>query len=245
MITAILVDDEPSNIEVLSKLINNYCTDTLIIGTASSVNEASALIREKKPDLVFLDIEMPGKNGFDLIHDLKPISFEIIFITAFDQYATKAFRYSAIDYLLKPVNIDELREALNKAANNIQSKSMASRLQNYFDITSRKQSKIAILVNDNYNFYDYDDIICFTAVESYTHIYFTNGNKIISASTLKHFTELLPGDHFCRVHHAHLVNLNYATKYSGGRSGTLALSNGLVLEVSQRKRNELLKRFGM
>jgi two-component system, LytTR family, response regulator len=243
MITTVLVDDESMNIEVLHKLITVYCTGVSILGTASSVAEAVILIKEKKPDIVLLDIEMPGKNAFDLIDILSPVTFEIIFVTAFDKYATKAFRYSAIDYLLKPVNIIELQEALERASLNILSKSMRDRLDNYFDITARKQSKIAVLVNDNYRFYFSDDIICCSATDSYTQIYFSNGEKVISGSTLKHFEELLPGDRFCRVHHAHLVNLSYAVKYSGGRSGNLELSNGLVINVSQRRRNELLRRF--
>lgn len=186
---------------------------------------------------------MPGKNGFDLIHLLKPVTFEIIFVTAFEHYATKAFRYSAIDYLLKPVNINDLREAIEKASQNILNKTMGSRLENYFDITNRKQAKIAIPVNDSYNFYNYDDIVCLSAIDSYTQIHLANGTKIISSSSLKYFSELLPADQFCRIHHAHLANLKHAVKYSGHRSGTLQLTNGLALEVSQRKRSELLKRF--
>jgi two-component system, LytTR family, response regulator len=244
MISAILVDDEPGNLEVLSKLITAFCPNVVILGATSSVDEACIAIKAKKPDVVFLDIEMPGKNGFDLIHQLKPVTFEIIFVTAFEQYATRAFRYSAIDYLLKPVNIDELREAVERAAQNIHNKTMGSRLENYFDISQRKQPKIAIPMNDSYNFYNYEDIVCLSAMDSYTQIYFTNGDKVISSSSLKYFSEMLPENQFCRVHHAHLANLKYAVKFEGSRSGQLHLSNGMALEVSQRKRSELLKRFG-
>jgi two-component system, LytTR family, response regulator len=244
MISAILVDDEAGNLEVLSRLISGFCPNVSILACASSVDEACIVIKEKKPDVVFLDIEMPGKTGFDLIHLLEPVTFEIIFVTAFEQYASKAFRYSAIDYLLKPVNIDELQEAVERATKNIIHKTMGARLENYFENINLKQPKIAIPMNDSYTFYDYDTIVSLTATDPYTQIHFTDGTKVISSSSLKYFSELLPKNLFCRIHHAHLVNLNHAVKYSGSRSGKLQLSNGLVLEVSQRKRGELLKRFG-
>jgi two-component system LytT family response regulator len=118
MISAIIVDDEPGNVDVLMKMVNDYCAGIQIDGTASSVDEAVVLIRDIKPDLVFLDIEMPGKNAFDLIDNMTPVRFEIIFVTAYEHYALKAFRYSAIDYLLKPVNIRNFATQLRKAGTN-------------------------------------------------------------------------------------------------------------------------------
>ncbi len=117
MIKAIIIDDEPGNIDVLKKMVTDFCDDIEISGTANSVDEGIKVIKEKKPDLIFLDIEMPGKNAFDLIDHLTPVGFEIIFVTAFEHYALKAFRYSAIDYLLKPINIAELRDAIDKGRN--------------------------------------------------------------------------------------------------------------------------------
>lgn len=243
MLNVVIVDDEPRNIEVLQRLVTEFCTDVSVLGTASSVDEACNLIREKKPDVVFLDIEMPGKNAFDLIDLLSPIPFQIIFVTAFEQYAVRAFRYSALDYLLKPVGIKELREAIEKARLHQDRKDIDARLSNYFDITKRKQQKIAIPVNEGYSFFNYEDIVCCIAENSYTVVYLSNGEKVISSSNLKHFADLLPTDTFCRIHHSHLINLDHAVKYSGGRSGTIELSTGQVLEVSQRKKDELLKRF--
>jgi two-component system, LytTR family, response regulator len=243
MLTTVIVDDEPRNIEVLTRLVTDFCSDTSVIGTASSVDDAVTLIQATRPNLVFLDIEMPGKNAFDLIDLLSPVFFEIVFVTAFEQYATRAFRYSALDYLLKPVGIKELREAIERAKAQIGKHNILDRLDNYFDVTMRKSNKIAIPVNDGYNFFNYHDIVCCSAENSYTQIFLVNGSKLLSSSNLKHFTELLPHDIFCRIHHSHLINLEHAVKYSGGRSGTIELSTGLVLEVSQRKKDELLSRF--
>jgi len=243
MISCIIVDDEPRNVDVLNKLITDFCDGITVIGAAASVDEACLLIKEKKPDLVFLDIEMPGKNAFDLIDLLSPVQFEIVFVTAFEQYAIKAFRYSAIDYLLKPVDIKELRDTIQKVQLRVKEKTIQSRLDNYMSIVQKKEMKIAIQMKDGYVFHSFNDIICCSAEGAYTAVYLKNGTKILSGNNLKHYSELLPEAIFCRIHHAHLVNLDYAIKYSRGRTGTLEMSNGLVLEVSQRKKDELMGRF--
>lgn len=243
MISAIIVDDEPGNIDVLKKMVMNFCENVEISGTASSVDEAIPLIKEKKPDLVFLDIEMPGKNAFDLIDYLSPVDFEIIFVTAFEHYALKAFRYSAIDYLLKPVNISELREAVKKAGKRTKERNFQHRLDNFFSIEKKKETKIAIQLKDGYSFVNYNDIVCCSSEGSYTVIFLVNGTKLLSSNNLKHFAELLPEDIFCRIHHSHLVNLNHAVSYSKGRSGILVMINKMTVEVSQRKKEELLSRF--
>ena len=243
MIQAIIIDDEPGNIDVLKKMITDFCEDIEISGTATSVDEGIKVIRERKPDLVFLDIEMPGKNAFDLIDYLIPVEFEIIFVTAFEHYALKAFRYSAIDYLLKPLNIGELREAVEKAGKRIKERNFQDRLNNFFSIEKKKEPKIAIQLKDGYSFINYNDIICCSSEGAYTVISLVNGSKLLSSNNLKHFTELLPEDLFCRIHHSHLVNLDHAIHYSKGRSGTLLMVNKMMLEVSQRKKDELLGRF--
>ena len=243
MIPAIIIDDEPGNIDVLNKMINDYCEGLEIRGTASSVDEAIKLIVAIKPDLVFLDIEMPGKNAFDLIDQLTPVEFEIIFVTAYEHYALKAFRYSAIDYLLKPVNIRELREAVDKAKNRIQERNFQDRLDNYFNIEKKKETKIAVQLKDGYSFINYNDIVCCSSEGAYTMIYLVNGTKVLSSNNLKHFVDLLPEDVFCRIHNSHLVNLDHAVSYSKGRGGMLVLANKMTLEVSQRKKDELLSRF--
>ena len=243
MIRAIIIDDEPGNIDVLQKMIIDFCKDVQISGTAPSVDEGVRLIKEKSPDLLFLDVEMPGKNAFDLIDQLMPVDFEIIFVTAFEHYALKAFRYSAIDYLLKPVNIRELQEAVEKAGRRIKERNFQERLDNFFNIERKKETKIAVQLKDGYGFINYNDIVCCTSEGTYTVISLVNGNKLISSNNLKHFSELLPEDLFCRIHNSHLVNLHHALSYSKGRGGTLLMVNNMVLEVSQRKKDELFGRF--
>lgn len=243
MIRAVIVDDEKGNIEVLKKMIDGYCRDITVVGVAQTVDQAVSLVHAEKPGLLFLDIEMPGKNAFDLIDQLAPVDFEIIFVTAFHHYALKAFRYSAIDYLLKPINIGELREAVEKARTRLSEKSFQERLNNFFDIEKRKETKIAIQLKDGYDFVNVNEIVCCSSDGTYTVIYLLNGQKLLSSSNLKHFEELLPEERFCRVHHSHLVNLEHAIRYSRGRGGTLLMVNELELEVSQRKRDELLGRF--
>lgn len=243
MIRALIVDDEKGNIEVLKKMIDGYCRDITVVGVAQTVDQAVSLVHAEKPGLLFLDIEMPGKNAFDLIDQLAPVDFEIIFVTAFHHYALKAFRYSAIDYLLKPINIGELREAVEKARTRLSEKSFQERLNNFFDIEKRKETKIAIQLKDGYDFVNVNEIVCCSSDGTYTVIYLLNGQKLLSSSNLKHFEELLPEERFCRVHHSHLVNLEHAIRYSRGRGGTLLMVNELELEVSQRKRDELLGRF--
>lgn len=243
MISAIIIDDEPGNIDVLKKMVDDFCEGIEIIGTASSVDEGISVIEGLQPDLVFLDIEMPGKNAFDLIDELTPVDFEIIFVTAFEHYALKAFRYSAIDYLLKPLNIGELRIAVEKAGNRIQERNFQDRLNNFFSIEKKKETKIAIQLKDGYSFINYNDIVCCSSDGAYTIIFLVNGKKLLSSNNLKHFVELLPQDVFCRIHNSHLVNLDHAVSYSKGRGGILIMVNNMELEVSQRKKDELLSRF--
>jgi two-component system LytT family response regulator len=243
MIRAIIIDDEPGNIEVLKKMIADFCEGIEISAIAASVDEGITVIKEIKPDIVFLDIEMPGKNAFDLIDHLMPVEFEIIFVTAFENYALKAFRYSAIDYLLKPVNIRELREATEKAKKRIKERNFQDRLDNFFNIERKKETKIAVQLKDGYNFINYNDIVCCSSEGAYTVIFLINGNKLLSSNNLKHFSELLPDDIFCRIHNSHLVNLHHAIRYSKGRGGVLLMANKIELEVSQRKKDELLSRF--
>ncbi len=243
MIQAIIIDDEPGNIDVLKKMITDFCRDIEVCGTADSVKEGITVIKERKPDLVFLDVEMPGKNAFDLIDSLTPVGFEIIFVTAYEHYALKAFRYSAIDYLLKPVNIGELRDAIEKAGSRIKERNFQDRLNNFFNIERKKETKIAVQLKDGYGFINYHDIVCCSSDGAYTVIYLVNGSKMLSSNNLKHFSDLLPEDFFCRIHNSHLVNLHHAIHYSKGRGGTLLMVNKMMLEVSQRKKDELLNRF--
>lgn len=245
MIRTLIIDDEQQNIILLKKLVAVYCPQLNICGTAGSVAAAAELIRNEQPQLVFLDIEMPDGTGFELLEQLKPINFEAIFVTGFGHYAVKAFRYSALDYILKPVMIDDLVMAVQKAIEKISGQSINKRLEEFlYQHQHKTPARIALPSKEGLEFYDIADIISCSAEGAYTRIVLTNGKKILTTGLLKDFEELLPAEVFCRIHHSHLVNLNYIKKYYRGRGGYVELTNGETIEVSNTRKDDFLTRFG-
>lgn len=247
MINALIIDDEPKNIRILHGLLEQCCPDVHIAGEAVSAETAIPLIHEKQPDLLFLDIEMPYGNAFDLLDKIMPINFEIIFITAFDDYTLKAFKYSALDYLLKPVSMDELRSAVNKAKERIQAKNINQQLQNLlFNIHKPNLSnqKMALPCKDGLVFVHIADIIRFEAKAGYTMVFGINDQKHISSRSIKEYEELLPDDLFFRIHNSHIINLNRVKKYHKGRGGAIEMADGVMIEVATRRKDEFLARFG-
>jgi two-component system LytT family response regulator len=247
MINALIVDDEPKNIRILQGLLDESCADVKVVGEAISAETAIPLIRDKNPDLVFLDIEMPYGNAFDLLDRIMPVNFEIIFITAFDDYTLKAFKYSALDYLLKPVSIDELKTAVHKAKERIRFKNINSQLQNLmFNISKSTASlqKIALPYNDGLVFVLLSEIIRFEAKGGYTYVHVSNNQKYVSSKIIKDYEELLPDDIFFRIHNSHIINLNYVKKYHKGRGGIIEMADGAMIEVATRRKDEFLARFG-
>jgi two-component system, LytTR family, response regulator len=197
------------------------------------------------PQLVFLDVEMPPMNAFDLLNNLVPVNFEVIFVTAFDHYALKAFKYSALDYLLKPVGVDELKAAVQKAVTRISEKNINQRLDNFLSSypAGNGFSKIALPTLNGLVLYPVEEIICCTAKNTYTLFDFINDKELLVAGSLKEFEEKLPASSFCRIHHSYLINLNHMKKYNKGKGGQVEMVNGKTLEVSLRKREELLSRL--
>jgi len=247
MIDAIIVDDEPKNVKILKALLNEYCPEVRVVGEASSADEAANIINEKKPDVVFLDIEMPYGNAFDLLDKLKPVDFEIIFVTAFDDYTLKAFRYSAIDYLLKPVNIDELKAAVEKANSQKNLKNMNLQLNNLlFNLHKNADSpaRIAITSQDGFSFVSINEIMRCEAKGNYTYIFTTDHQKHISSRNIKAYEDMLPSSIFFRIHHSHIINIGYVKKYHKGRGGTVEMEDGTMIEVATRRKNEFLALFG-
>jgi two-component system, LytTR family, response regulator len=247
MINALIVDDEPKNIRILQGLLAECCPDVRITGEAVSAETAIPLIAEKHPDLVFLDIEMPHGNAFDLLDRIMPIDFEIIFITAFDAYTLKAFKYSALDYLLKPVSIDELRTAVLKAKERIRFKNINVQLQNLmFNINKPNSSmqKIALPNNEGLVFVQLSEIIRFEAKGGYTYVHTTDNQKYISSRIIKEYEEILPAEIFYRVHNSHIINLNFVKKYHKGRGGLIEMSDNALIEVATRRKEEFLAKFG-
>lgn len=246
MIRTVIIDDEPNNVASLSALLKKYCPDVSVEGTADSSESGIQLISEVNPELVLLDIEMPFGNAFDMLDKLVPVNFEIIFITAFDNYAINAFHYSALDYLLKPVNIKQLQAAVLKAANRINEKDVNQRITNL--LTNLKtgdigHQSIALPSQSGLTFIRLDNIIWLEANSSYTNIYLQNKQKIVVSKTLGDFEALLPAASFSRVHHSYIVNHRYIKKYFSGRGGYLEMEDGTSIEVSIRKKDMFLSKF--
>ncbi len=247
MIKAIVIDDEELGRNVLKNLIQKYCPEISVVGEASNIKEAKKAISETNPSLVFLDIEMPGGSGFDLLEQLKDSDFSVIFTTAYNQYAVKAFRYSAVDYLLKPINIDELLIAVKKVLSPTSKKVMQSSIDHLMDSYNNqgvsKNNKLALPTQEGLVFIDINDIVRCEADGKYTHCFILGGKKLYSTRSLKDFEEQLAPRGFCRIHHAHLVNLNHIKNYVKGDGGQVLMVNGDSVIVSKRKKEEFLNRL--
>jgi len=246
MITAIIIDDEAKGRLVLREKLSAYCPSVQVLAEASDGQKALLLIQQHKPQLIFLDIEMPRMNGFEMLNALPEKNFHIIFITAYDQYAIKAIRYAAFDYLLKPVDIEELKTAVAKIslAENHDTVKQLELLQQTALHPKKQLNKLAIPTLDGLLFYDINDIIHLEANSNYTNIYLLSNTKITASKTLKEFEDLLPEDIFFRTHHSHLINLNFIKRYIKGDGGQIELQNGRYVDVSRRKKEEFLKAIG-
>jgi len=248
MIKAVIVEDEPNNVIILEGMLQDFCPNVSVSGTAGNAHKAEALIREMKPDLVFMDVEMPYGSGFDVLDKLKPVSFEVIFITAFNDYTLKAFRYSALDYLLKPINIAELQEAVSKVERNMQLKNIGQRLDGFLDNMKKLSSdmaKIGLPGKNGIVFVPVAEIVRIEANRGYTHIFIKDKSKITSSKNISEYEALLPGHKFYRVHHSHLINLAYINGYQRGRGGYIEMEDGAVIEVAVRRKEELMVRLGL
>lgn len=245
-ITTLLVDDEPGSLATLEQLIQMYCPSIRVIGKAMNPIEAAAQIESLQPQLVFLDIEMPYGNAFDMLDKMKEISFEIIFVTAYNNYALKAFRYAAADYLLKPLNIDELVEAVNRITDRINSQRVDGRIAALIENLNNKSekfSKIILPVNDGFLVEDVDQIMYLNAEGSYTTIHLASNKKVMVSKLLKEFEDMLPVVDFCRIHHSTIININYVKKFYKGRGGEVEMANGEMMLISTRKKSDFLSRF--
>lgn len=245
-INCVIIDDEPGNLVTLTEMLREYCPDIEVQETASDIESAFTIIRNNKPELVFLDIEMPYGNGFDLLDRLSPISFEIIFVTAFNDYAVKAFKYAALDYILKPVNIEELKQAVIRATARLKEKDINSRISIMLENLrpgNKDIQKIGLPTMDGILFEDISNIIRLQAEGSYTMVVIHKKQNILVSKNLKEFEDLLPSSFFCRIHHSHIINMNYLKKYYKGRGGYVELSDGTMIEVSVRKKDDFFEKF--
>ena len=241
MLKTILVDDKTGNINVLTKMLTEYCPRLTITGTAQNTFDAIKLILRYQPDLLFLDIEINNESGFDLLEKVKGSYKEVIFVTAYEQYAIKAIREQAIDYLLKPVEITALIQAVRKAEEQIRLKEIndgGRRIPN-----ESRAHRISLPTPDGLIFVDPHEVVCCNASGSYTYFFLQNGQKILVSMNLGQCEDLLPDFDFFRVHAAHLVNINFIARYVRGRGGHLVLQDGTVVKVAVNRKSDFLRLF--
>ena len=241
----IIIDDEPKARENLTYLLKENCPSVKIVDDKGTVNEGLLSIQKHQPDLLFLDVQMCGETGFDLLEQLKTIDFEVIFTTAHHEYALKAFKFSAVDYLLKPIVIDELKNAVHRASKRTAQQSQ-TRIQMITETIKNQQNgfdKIALPSADGFLFVKRDDIIRCESTDNYTNFYLNNGSKIMVSKTLKHFDDLLSPHNFFRVHQSHLINLVHLKQYHKGEGGYAIMTDDSSVMVSRRKKAEFLERL--
>ncbi|MBL0359249.1 MAG: response regulator transcription factor [Chitinophagaceae bacterium] len=242
MIKAVHIEDEPRNIELLKSLLQLHCSDINLLGNAKNIPDAIQLIKEVNPDLVYLDIELNKGNAFELLEELKSFSFQVIFITAFNEYAVKAFRYNAVDYLLKPISITELKEATEKAIEKIK---QATGNNNIYEVLKELKlnignHKIGLPVADGVVFINTEEIVRCEAKGSYSAVYLINKRVITSTKTLKEIEEVLTGSNFVRIHNSWIINTRYLKKYYRGKNSYMEMEDGSTVTISLRKKSDIL-----
>ncbi len=245
MIKAIIVDDEPYCCEALDALLNRYCPQVKVAGICYSGREALQEINEQKPQLLFLDIEMPQMNGFDLLQQIPDPTFDLIFTTSYDKYAIKAIRFSALDYLLKPIDRDELQAAVRKVAerNHFSLAQQLELLLHKIHLPASQINKVALPTMEGLQMVPVDSIISCEADSNYTIVILKNKQKIVVSRTLKDIEEILEDYSFFRIHHSYLVNINEINKYVKGEGGYVVMSDASTIDVSRSKKEFLLKRL--
>lgn len=238
MLKAIIVDDEKNARDSLNFLINTYCGQKVkVVFMAENIKEAVRAVDDYKPDIVFLDIQMKGETGFDFLNQLENIDFSIIFTTAFNQYAIHAIKFSALDYLLKPIDITELQNAIDKAC--YKSAQSSLQYQNYVknsSLTDSDNMKLAISTVNGLLFIPINEIVFCRSEKGYTVFKLNSGREILSTKNLKYFDEILADFKFFRIHYSFLINLKEIKKYVKGEGGTVTMSDNTELEVSRRKK---------
>jgi len=248
MITAIIIDDEQHCIDRLTTLIEEYCsTNVQLLEACNSVEQGLICIRKLHPDLVFLDVEINDKTGFDLLKQVNKINFDIIFTTAFEKYAVQAFRFSAIDYLLKPIEPGDLVQAVEKVKAKISKEEISAKIEVLFHNLKSIQGvskRINVPTMNGLVFLHVDEIIRCQSDVNYTTIFLKNKQKLLVAKTLKEFEELLTEYNFFRVHNSHLINLAYIKSYNKGKGGFVSMIDNSEIEVSTRRKEEFLKKLG-
>ena len=239
----VIVDDEKDAVDFITSIIGEYCPGLSVVGKAHDVKEGVQVIKDIKPDLVFLDVEMPHGTGFDLLTNFPEKEFEVVFITAFNHYAIKAIKFSAVDYILKPININEFIEAVNKVMQKRSSsifrgnENIKALLEN---IKTGVPSRLAIPTSDGMEYLNPKDIIRIEADRSYSWFYITGNRKILVSKNLKEFQDLLSDRHFFRPHNSYLINLKYVKKYVRKEGGYIEMQDGSEIPISRNRKDLFL-----
>jgi two-component system, LytTR family, response regulator len=242
-IKSIIVDDEDINIENLKELLGKYCPNVQIAATANNINDALQVINVNKPDLVFLDIQLGQSSGFDLLVELGIKTFEVIFVTAYDHYTMKAIKADALDYILKPIDIQELVHSVSKAEKKITVSQTNEKLETFFNTINKDHNndrqKIALPQQKEIRYVATEEIFRCEADSVYTLFFLTNGEKIMISKTLKEYTEILEPHNFIRTHNSHLVNCRYIKSWLKEDGGMILLTNGVRVPISKSHRERV------
>jgi two-component system LytT family response regulator len=246
MIRCVLIDDESNSLEMMEWLLKTYNPEVKIEAMCNSAAKGIEAINKYKPDVIFLDIEMPHMNGFDMLEQFDKLFFDIVFCTAYDQFAIKAFRYSALNYLLKPVDPEDLKETIRRLEDK---KAAPSRdqidllLQNMRQVVKPSVQRIALTTNDGLIFVSTNEILYCQAESNYTFIVLKGGKKILVSKVLKDIDETLSGNDFFRVHNSYLINLNHIAKFVRGEGGYVIMDDGANISISRTRRQEFMEQF--
>jgi two-component system, LytTR family, response regulator len=245
-IKAILIDDELSSLQNLEQKLVEFCPDITVAAVTQKPEDAILLIQQYKPDVVFLDIEMPRMNGFRMLEKLQEYDFEIIFTTAYNHYAVDAIRISAFDYLTKPIAIKDLQDAVERLGRSIkgQTKERMDILKTSLAAVKTQQDKIAINTAEGIEFVEIKNILRIESSSNYSKIFLLNGKNMLVTRLLKDFEDMLAPYRFYRIHNSHLINLSYINKYLRGEGGQVVMQNGEIIDVSRRKKEDFLKMIG-
>ena len=247
MIKAIIIDDEQHCIDRLRYLLQEHAMNVTVTGCFQSAEQGWQGIQQLQPDLVFLDVQLGDKTGFELLGRLTQVPFDIIFTTAFDKYAVQAFKFSALDYLLKPIETDELKQAIQKLSDKLDKTNIAAKMQVLLENLKNNQDKpkrICVPVVSGLIFLNISDIIRCQSSSNYTTLYLTGQQApLLVAKTLKEFEDMLTEYDFFRIHHSHLINLAYVKSYHKRDGGYITLTDNTEVEVATRRREDLLKKL--
>ena len=246
MIRSILIDDEKNSLEMMEWLLRTYCPQVEILALCHSAEQGIEAINRLKPDVIFLDIEMPKMNGFDMLEQFETLFFDVVFCTAYDQFAIKAFKYSALNYLLKPIDPEDLVatvERIEKRKSLPTKEQFELLLHTMHQPTRPTPQRIALTTNDGMIFVPTNDIIYCEAESNYTKVVLTGGKKIMVSKVLKDIDEALSGPDFCRVHSSFLINVNRIKKYVRGEGGYLIMDDDTNVSISRSRRQEFMDLF--